>query len=804
MSNDNFDNIQVAEEESSINIRDFLQDCLVHWKWFAASVVILLCLAYAYLLTASPVYTRTASILVKEDDSHSSISSQLSNLSDLSVYSAGADVSNEVYAIQSPSTILEVVRRLKLDMSYTTRQKLKTVALYGNNLPITATIINCPDNDACSFVLYPDYAGRTVTLEKFAYKQDKFDDVVKGALGDTLTTPIGKVVVTPTDFYNTEATKKFDKINVAHSGTQASIETYQSKLKAEIADKHSAIINITCTDVNTQRAEDVLTTLISAYNEDWVRDKNQVAIATSQFINERLNVIEQELGNVDSDISSYKSEHLIPDVAEVSRMYLEQGQKANDQVLDLNNQLYMARYIRNFLADSRNNGQLLPANAGIANTNIEQQISEYNTRMLERNSLVANSSANNPLVVDRDNALNATRQAIIHSIDNEINALNTQIRTFRGSEAQSRNQIASNPNQAKYLLSVERQQKVKEALYLFLLQKREENELTQAFTAYNTRIITPPMGSLTPISPRKSLTMLVALVVGLLIPGVVLFLQASFDNKIRNRNDITPINAPFIGELPMAGNVEKKGLLASIRAMLGFKPKAGAVKDLHLVVREGSRNVINEAYRVVRSNLEFIIGKRGERKVIMFTSLIPGSGKTFISANLAASFAVNKKRVCAIDLDLRKATLSGYIGTPRVGITNYLNGEVADWKQIIRKVGGVDNYDMIPVGTIPPNPSELLYSDHLQELINKLRQEYDFVFIDCPPTEIVADTTIITPMADVTVFVVRSGLLERRYVANIKQFYEDKKFNNMVMLLNGVPSHTSGYGYGYGYDKSDE
>lgn len=274
------------------------------------------------------------------------------------------------------------------------------------------------------------------------------------------------------------------------------------------------VLNLTCNDVNVQRAEDFINTLISAYNEDWVRDKNQIATATSQFINDRLAVIEQELGHVDSDISSYKSEHLIPDLALVSQIYLDQSHEAANQVLELNNQLYMARYIRTFLADERNKGQLLPANSGLGNSTVEKQIADYNTLMLERNSLASNSSESNPLVVDRDNSLEASRNAIISSIDNQINALNAQVRAFRGSESKSRNQIASNPQQAKYLLSVERQQKVKEALYLFLLQKREENELSQAFTAYNTRIITPPMGPVGPTSPVRRNILLIAFVAG--------------------------------------------------------------------------------------------------------------------------------------------------------------------------------------------------------------------------------------------------------------------------------------------------
>lgn len=800
MSTENFDNIQPQEEESTIRIQDFIQICLAHWKWFVVSLVITMGLAVLYLLTVSPSYTRSASLLIKEDDSSSSINTQLSTMSDLSIFSAGANVTNEMLALESPATVLEVVRRLNLDMNYVTRKGLRKAHLYGRTLPVTAKIINYPDNESCAFTIDINRDDNTVTLSGFRDNEGKLDGEVSGALGDTLATPLGKIVVAPTQYYNDEANKAIDNISVKRMSLQGAIEAYQQKLAVELADKDASVINISITDVNTQRAEEVLNTLIATYNEDWVRDKNQVATATSQFINDRLGVIEQELGSVDSDISSFKSEHLIPDVAAVSQMYLDQSQQAASQVLALNNQLYMARYIRSFLADTRNNGQLLPANSGLDNTTVEKQITDYNERMLERNSLVANSSTSNPIVIDLDNALSASRNAIITSIDNEINALNAQIRAFRGSEAQSRSQIASNPNQAKYLLSVERQQKVKEALYLFLLQKREENELTQAFTAYNTRLITPPMGKSVPTAPVSRNILLIAFVAGLFIPAGLLFVRESLNTKVRTRVDLGRLTAPFLGEIPMAGRINRKSVATRLLAMMGIKKKAGEVEKSEVLVREGSRNIINEAFRVVRSNLEFIIGKNdADHKVIMLTSINPGSGKTFICANLAASFAIKGKKVCVIDLDLRKTTLSKYVNSPKLGIIDILNGNVTDWHKIAQPVGNTKNLVMIPAGSIPPNPSELLYSPSLKELIDDLRNTFDMIFIDCPPIDMVADTTIVSPLADFTIFVMRSGLLDRRIVPTIQGFYTDRKFNNMSALLNGIPSTVSGYGYSYGY-----
>lgn len=335
---------------------------------------------------------------------------------------------------------------------------------------------------------------------------------------------------------------------------------------------------------------------------------------------------------MDEDISSYKSEHLLPDVQAASSMYMAQSSAANAQILSLNNQLYMTRYIRNYLANDANRTQLLPANSGIESANIESQIAEYNKQLLQRNSLVANSSTENPLVVDMDQALASMRGAIIRSIDNQIVTLNSQIKSLRQTEQQTTSRIAANPTQAKYLLSVERQQKVKEALYLFLLQKREENELSQAFTAYNTRIVTPPHGSMLPTSPVHKNIFMVAFALGLLIPIVIIFMRENMNTRVRGRKDLENLTIPFIGEIPLFTR-KKKGIL-------GKKPQE--VKAV--IVKEGNRDIINEAFRVLRTNLEFMTGKDKTSNVIIMTSFNPGSGKSFLTMNIAVSLAIKGKK----------------------------------------------------------------------------------------------------------------------------------------------------------------
>lgn len=541
-------------------------------------------------------------------------------------------------------------------------------------------------------------------------------------------------------------------------------------------------------DVSPARAEDILNTVIAVYNENWVKDKNQVAVSTSLFISDRLAVIEGELGNVDENISSYKSEHLLPDVQAASNLYMAQSSQTSSQILALSTQLSMVRYIRNYLATTAEQNQLLPANSGLENVGIEKQISEYNTLQLQRNNLVANSSEQNPLVMDLDQSLATIRGAIISSIDNLEVTLNTRIRNLQRNEQQTTDRIAANPTQAKYLLSVERQQKVKEALYLFLLQKREENELSQAFTAYNTRIITPPMGSMVPTAPVRRNILLVAFALGLLIPAVIIFMRENMNTKIRGRKDLENLSLPFAGEIPLCGQKSRRAILTK------------KVKEKNsVVVKEGKRDLINEAFRVLRTNVEFMSGEEKHSQILVVSSFNPGSGKTFLTMNLAASLSIKGKRILVIDGDLRHGSASAYVGSPKTGLSDYLGERLEQLDEIIQPVPDYANLFILPVGTIPPNPTELLEKERFVTLMNSFRKEFDYILIDCPPVELVADTQIIESQADRMLFVVRTGLLERSMLNELEIFYKEKKFKNMALVLNGTEVNNRSYKYGYRY-----
>lgn len=767
-----------------IRIQDLWSMFVPKWYWFAIPLFITLTIAVLYLLSTPPIYTRTAAILVKDNSKSSSSTSAMNDFSDLGIFKSNTNINNELLTLKSPTLMTEVVNRLGLNETFTIRKGLKNVDLYKVS-PVTITF--------CDKIEVPlSFTIKFSSKEAFAISEleisgEDIGETLSAQMGDSIQTSAGIMIVSPTQ----EFTDAFigTSIRYVRGSVRAAVDTYSNALVAELGNEDATIINLSINDTSIRKAEDILNTLIEVYNENWIRDKNQIAVSTSQFISDRLGVIESELGHVDENISSYKSEHLLPDVQAASSLYMAQSAENNKELSTLNNQLSTAQYIRREL-NTKQLDQTLPANSGIVSANIETQISEYNNLVLDRNRLIANSSEKNPLVKNMASSLQSMQRTIIQSVDNLIVSLNTQIRSLRRQEEATTNRLASNPNQAKYLLSVERQQKVKEELYLYLLQKREENELSQAFTAYNTRLITAPRGSMFPTAPRKMNILLVAFAVGLLVPAVGIFMKENMNTKVRGRKDLENLSIPFIGEIPQYSGTKKKWWEFKHRKRQDMKT---------IVVNEGNRNIINEAFRVLRSNMDFMASKDNNQHVFVLTSFNPGSGKSFLAINIAISFAIKKKKILVIDGDLRHRTVSSYVDSPNKGLSDYLNNQIEDWKEIIVSYKGYTNLHILPIGTIPPNPTELLEDSKLSMLIEALRPEYDYIFIDCPPVDIVADAQIIEKWADRTIFVVRSGLLDRSMLSELENMYTGKRFKNLSMILNGTESTGGRYGYRYGY-----
>lgn len=776
---------QSQQTDSSISMLDLLFICLSHWKWFLGSVVICMSLMTLHIWRTVPVYTQSAQILLKQDRGRNSSGSS-AVLREMGVSDGTNNITNELYTLRSPAICLEVVKALKLDMNYLAPDFFYNKALYGNTLPVTVTFPEIGDNQTAGFFLELKSDGK-YKISDMNFCGKECPGTLEGHLGQTIKTPMGPMKVEQTASYNTA---KARKMYVSRNTLAAATGNCVGKLNTKQPDEDATIVQLTYRDAVPQRGKDILGAVIAAYNANWVKDKNQVAVATSAFINERLAVIEKELGDVDEDISSYKADNLISSPEAVASQSMSQANATERSLLDLNNQLYMAKYVRNYLADSSNKHKLLPSSSGIEN-NVGSLITEYNTKVLERNSLAANSSESNPLVVAADTDLEAQRVAILHSIDNVIESINTQVRSLQRYEGKSNSDLAHAHGQAKHLLSAERQQKVKESLYVFLLQKREENEMSQAFSAYDTTVINPPSGSYVPTEPQKSKLWLYALIAGLGIPFAFFVIREVTSTKIRGHQDVAnKTSLPYLGEIPYYGDIRPWWKL------WGPKQKK---HDAKIAVREGSRNIINEAFRVLRTNLEFMMANDPNKNIFALTSYNPGSGKSFLTNNIAVSFAIKRKKVLVIDGDMRHGSTSKYVDSPKRGMSDYLSGNIDDFHDVIVPHKAHKNYFVLPVGTVPPNPTELLYEEKFHTMIETLRKEYDIIFVDCPPSDIVADTAIIEQHTDRTIFVVRAGLLEKNMLKQLDQEFAANKFKNMALLLNGTEPNTGHYRYKYGY-----
>lgn len=778
---------QQSSTGNKFRVKDYFFLCIGHWPWFIISLLIAMGGAILYLKCTPKVYTRTASILIKANDNSSGSDQQLK---ELGIIQNPSNVTNEILSLQTTPVAKEIVGLLSLEVNYLREGTFHDEVIYGIHRPVTVLFADLNDNETASLYVHLK-ADSSLVLSDMRRNNKLFEDKITMRLGQTKQTPIGNLTILPSPYYKYGTT---DQIKVSRSPIDAVANSIKGKISVKLRDNNSTILDISYTDVSVNRAEDVLNALVTVYNENWIKDRNRITVSTNEFIKDRLGVIEQELGNVEQNISNYKSEHLVPDVQQVGSMAISQANTAEQESNALSNQIYMIRYIRSYLLDGQHENQLLPSNSGIGSSTIGRQIEEYNEILLQRNNHLANSSLQNPLVMDLDQHLATLRRSIIQSLDNELAILSTQQKNIRSDYDQAIAKIASNPQQAKYLLSVERQQKVKESLYLFLLQKREENELSQAFTAYNTRLIEPPHGSMVPTSPVQNTILFYAFCLGLAFPAFILIGKEILNTSVRNRKDLESLNVPFVGEIPLA-QTEKKGFR--------LVPKRGKIKEKpKILITDKSRNIMNESFRVVRTNMEFILGfNDNHHRIIMQTSINPGSGKTFITANLAVAMGLKGKKVLAVDLDLRKGSLSAYVDSPHRGISNFLSGQEPDYKSLIVCQNGID---FLPCGTLPPNPSELLFSPRFQKMMEEIREMYDYVFIDCPPVEIVADATIISHYADLTLFIIRAKILDRSFLSDIERWYNEKKYKNLCIILNGTETFSGYYGYhkyGYYYGK---
>lgn len=766
----------------SFSLTDFIHLIINNWYWFVISSVICLAVATFYIKKTPKTYSRTATILVK--DSRKGGNSDLIAFSDVAGVNTRKSVDNELVILKSNKLRHDVARRLRLDIGYSDKVGLRPRNLYRIS-PVAMSIVNDNETDSFAFTLTIG-ADSTISLTNFVgmgVNETAATSTVKAHLGDTINSPIGRIIINPTLYYS-----KNDKGRVINvSKTSIAAAAGLAHINVTLADKNSSIIAISKMDSNPRRAEDIINTLISCYEDDAKSDKKRISETTAEFISDRLALISSELGDVDEDVASFKQSHQMVSLESEAARNMSESDRFRMEGLHLENQIRMANFIKDYLLDPSHTNDLIPAAVAVSDAAINANIANYNETLIRRDKLLANSSTSNPMIQEIDGQLSAIRRSIIASIDNQIATLNIQRDNIRTQENRAASRVSAIPRQEKQIQSITRQQKIKEELYLYLLNKREENEIALNVVEGNARIIDPAYGSNAPVAPQTSSILLAALLLGLAIPLIILYVIEILNTTIRGRKDLEEnLSIPFLGEIPLY-----KGQM-----------------DNGIVVRDNSTDAVSEAMRIIRSNMAFMKVQSERLQSIMVTSSNPHAGKTFVSSNLAMSLALTDKRVVLIDFDLRRRTLTKEFGqrNNRKGLSSYLAGTFTELDDIIFNSNMHANLDMIYAGPQPPNPAEMLLSDKLDKMIVELKKRYDYVIIDAVPALMVADAQIIDRLSDLTIYVVREGLLDRRQLPDIERLYVNGRFHNMSVVLNGSSSqngygyrHGYGYGYGYGY-----
>ena len=553
----------------------------------------------------------------------------------------------------------------------------------------------------------------------------------------------------------------------------------QSRLSVDNTDSKSTIIDLTYRDRSTGEAERVLNTILQVYDERCIEEKHRSIINTSQFIDSRLKLLQNDLNIVDDSIAQFKSRYGITNLDRVSDLYLQQQSASDSEILKLTNQKAMAEYIQSLLNDNSTEQQLLLVNSGLNSSVLEAQISQYNSSLMQLQNHLNYTSSQNPLILNQEKELESLRSKIRDNLENHIHTIDIQLQSLIDYNDEATSKVESNPAQAKHLATIERERTVKESLYMYLLQKKEENEISLTYTTSNTQLIELPHGSGKPTSPKRSQVLLASIFLGLLMPVTILFLRAALDEHVRDRYDIESRgNIPFLCEIPLS---EEKSTWRSVLRLLGLKSKQNPI-----VVGHGKLNAVNEAFRMLRTKLEELCTSDGKSShVFLITSNQQDAGNSFISVNLSLTLAIGRKHVLLIDADLRKASTSQCLNAQQQGLADYLNGQVDAVDSLLMHLKDYPTLDVLPAGTVLPNPTELLSSKLFTRLIETARLKYDMIIIDSPVASYIADAEIIKKHVDYSLFIVRAGLYLRRNLDEL-ELSEENANNKQLVILNGV------------------
>lgn len=717
-----------------------------------------LLVASLYIYNTQPAY-RVSQKVILDEDLQSSISLDIIQ----AVHSTGIlqneQLNGRIEDLTSPEIITKVVTRLGLEISYYRKQFLRTRELYSD-APIN--VIEC---GACvpyfSFVLTKGTNGviRIHGLHISGSLHPDFDKDIR--LGDTLKTPAGQLLVLPTNYFENW---KGD-VHVIRTPAEVRAATFSRNLQAKAPPKKTSVILLTLEDISSERAKAILSTLIDAYEQHSadIRDKTNRAVL--DFLAARIADLEKELGNIEDQIKNFKQRHHITDIGQAGNTLYAMSTTYGNKAFDISNQLAIAKMIRDFITDPSHVNDLLPANSGLANSALIARINEYNSTMLEKDRALAVSSEDNPHVLEKTNSLNRIRISIVRSIDSLIGSLKLELERQLDRERDLLGRVAKNSEEALDLLGLERQRKIKEQLYVYLLQKKEENELKSLLNVGKDFHTMPPSGGSAPVSPQKAILLLAALLLGLFVPAFVIYFATLYDGSVRKPSDMKAAGIPFLGSIPQLSTHSYRR------------------SQIPLAVKRDEEDAVNDAFRMIRTRLDAL--GPWSSPVFLITSPGNGSGKSFTALNLAEAMSLKGVHSIVVDADMRKSALSTSMNcTSSKGMADYLRGDTDDVLSSVIRSG--NSVDFLPAGNVQGNPAELLVSSRAEGLLQELRHSYDYIFLDCPPMETVADTSILAARADLGIIVLKAGKYEKRLLPELAQHCKDGGHQRMATVLNCV------------------
>ena len=783
--------LQAPEED--FNLYEVVFKYLVYWPWFVASVLICVIGTFVYLRYNTPIYNVSSAVLIKEQDSKSGSNNPLAAIQDLGMMSFTNSFDNELEILKSKTLVKKVVADLGL---YITHARERS---FGYNLPLYKNtpiqVYMAPDEAEklpSGVSLKMDYDGKQQLAVHIEYTDERKEDIQVNAqitkLPAALPTDIGVITFTK----DTTVTVEGPVVLYANiSKLQAAAQNYCANMTVAPTSKTTTIAKIDVKNSIPARGVDFINHLVKVYNQDANDEKNEVAQKTAEFIEERIAIINGELGSAENELATFKQRSGLTDLTSDAQIALQENSRYEQQLTQNATQLNLVQDLQRYINNPQNINEVIPANVGLEDQNLSAIINQYNTLIVERKRLLRTSSENNPAVINMNSGIEAMRANVQTSVNSVLRGLQITQRNLQREANKFVGRISNAPKHEKEFMTIQRQQEIKATLYIMLLQKREENALTLAATASNGRIIEQPLAGNAPVAPRKMIFLLTALVVGIALPIGIIYLQDLLKYKIENRFDVEKLtDVSIIGEIPM--NDTPKDAKNSI------------------VVQENKNNIMEETFRALRTNLLFLLEKG--QKVILFTSSMPGEGKSFAAANLAVSLAFLGKKVIIVGMDIRKPGLNKTFGfsTRTHGITNYLSHpDQVKLTDMIMPSEISPNLDILPGGSVPPNPTELVARPIFDQTIEQLKERYDYVILDTAPIGMVTDTAIIAHVADVCVYVCRADVTPKSAYQYINALAEEKTFPKLATLINAIDmkqrknSYSYGYGrkYGYGYGK---